>query len=95
MWKPNRIDPPVNTRPKSKGRLALDAVLFLAAAGVVAWAGLRDIFNGRLTVQRGPDVLLADQPGLFWSLLAVHIVIVLICLAVSALSARALLKSRP
>lgn len=84
MWKPNRIDPPVNTRPKSKGRLALDAVLFMAAAGVVAWAGLRDIFNGRLTVQRGPDVLLA-----------VHIVIVLICLAVSALSARALLKTRP
>ena len=40
-------------------------------------------------------VLLADQPGLFWSLLAVHVVIVLICLAVSALSARALLKTRP
>ncbi len=95
MWKSNRIDPPVKTRPKSKGRLALDAVLFLAAAGVVAWAGLRDILNGRLTVQRGPDVLLGDQPGLFWSLLAVHVVIVVICLAVSALSTRALLKSRP
>lgn len=94
MWKPNKIDPPVNTRPRSKGRLALDTLLFLAAAGVVAWAGLRDIFNGRLTVQRGPDVMLADRPGLFWSLLVVHIVIVLICLAVSALSARTLLKTR-
>lgn len=94
MWKPNKIDPPVNTRPKSRGRQALDAVLFLAAAGVVAWSGLRDIFNGRLTVRRGADVMLADQPGLFWGLLVVHVVIVLICLAVSALSVRALTKPR-
>ena len=94
MWTPNKIDPPVSTRPKSRGRQALDVVLFLVAAGVVAWSGLRDIFNGRLTVQRGPDVMLADQPGLFWGLLIVHIVIIAICLTVSALSARALLKNR-
>lgn len=94
MWKPNRIDPPADSRPKSRGRHALDAVLFLAAAGVVALPGLRDIFNGRLMVRRGADVILADQPGPFWSLLVVHVVIVLICLAVGALSVRALLKAR-
>jgi hypothetical protein len=38
-------------------------------------------------------VLLASQPGLFWTLTGLHVAVVLICLALSGLAARTLLRS--
>ena len=93
MQKPNASLSPLTGRPKSKGRLAIDVVLFLAVAGVVGWSGLHRVGEGVVTLRRGPEVFLATQPGLFWSLTGLHVVVILICLALSGLAARALLQA--
>jgi len=81
-------------RPKSRGRQALDAALFLAAAVVVGWAGAHRLGDGVIALRRGPEVSLAHQPGLFWTLAVVHLLIAAGCLALSAIAVRALLKPR-
>ena len=93
MLKPNASLSPLTGRPKSKGRLAIDAVLFLAAAGVVGWSGLHRLGEGVVTLRRGPEVFLSTQPGLFWTLTGLHVAVVLICLAISGLAARTLLRA--
>lgn len=93
MLKPNASVSSVTGRPKSKGRLAIDAVLFLAVAGVVGWSGLHRLGEGVVTLRRGPEVFLATQPGLFWALTGLHVAVVLICLAISGFAARALLQA--
>jgi len=89
----NRSSTSVTGRPKSKGRQAIDAVLFLAAAGVVSWSGFRHLNEGRILLRSGADIRLAEQAGLFWGVLAIHILIVLLCLALGLIAARALLKA--
>lgn len=93
MLKPNASLSPLTGRPKSKGRLAIDTVLFLIAAGVVGWSGLHRVGEGVVTLRRGPEVFLATQPGLFWSLTGLHVAVVLVCLAISGFAARALVQS--
>ena len=93
MLKPNASLSPLTGRPKSKGRLAIDAVLVLVAAVVVGWSGLHRLGEGVVTLRRGPEVFLATQPGLFWSLTGLHVAVVLVCLAISGLAIRALLQA--
>ena len=50
----NRSSTSVTGRPKSKGRQAIDAVLFLAAAGVVSWSGFRHLNEGRILLRKRP-----------------------------------------
>jgi hypothetical protein len=84
---------PITRRPKSRGRLAIDVVLFLAVAAVVGWSGLHRIGEGVVTLRRGPEVFLATQPGLFWALTGLYVAVVLVCLALSGLAARTLWRS--
>ena len=84
---------PPDRRPKSRGRLAIDVVLFLAVGAVVGWSGLHRLGEGVVTLRRGPEVFLATQPGLFWTLTGLHVVVVLVCLALSGLAARTLWRS--
>ncbi|HEX8660456.1 MAG TPA: hypothetical protein VF686_01220 [Brevundimonas sp.] len=88
---PNPPQPPTTRRPKSKGRLVFDAALFTGTALVMGWAGLDRAQAGRVTLRSWPDVLVTDQPGLFWALIAGHWVIVAVCLGLSGLAIRALL----
>jgi hypothetical protein len=88
-----QISNPSGRRPKSRGRLAIDVVLFLAVGAVVGWSGLHRIGEGVVTLRRGPEVFLASQPGLFWTLTGLHVAVVLICLALSGLAAWTLLRS--
>lgn len=84
---------PPGRRPKSRARLAIDVVLFLAVGAVVGWSGLHRLDEGAVTLRRGPEVFLATQPGLFWALTGLHVAVVLVCLALSGLAARTLWRS--
>lgn len=82
-------------RPKSKRRLVLDAVIFLILAVVMGWAALGRAEEGRISLRSWPDVLAAEQPGLFWALIAGHWLIVAIGLGLSGLAIRALFSQGP
>ena len=92
MMRFTRSSTSITGRPKSKGREALDAVLFLGAAGVVSWSGFRNLDEGRILLRSGTDIRLAEQAGLFWGVLTIHILIVLLCLGLGLLAARALVR---
>lgn len=87
----NTPQPPATGRPKSRGRLVFDVTLFMGTALVMGWAGLDRAEEGRVSLRSWPDVLLTDQPRLFWALIAGHWGIVIVCLGLSALAIRALL----
>ncbi len=93
MMRFNRSTPSITGRPKSKGREALDAVLFLGAAGVVGWSGVGDLEDGRIVAKYGIDIGVADKPMLFWGLMGVHLLVFVACLVICFMSARALFKS--
>ena len=89
----NTPQPPATGRPKSKGRLVFSAAFLTGTALVTGWLGLNRAEEGRVKLRSWPEVLVTDQPALFWSLIASHWVIVILCLGLSGLAIRALLAS--
>lgn len=79
-------------RPKSKGRHAVDAVLFGGLALVFVWAGLNRLEGGEIELKRGNVIRLADDPTVFWLGMAMHVVIVVVCAWLAWLAVRGFLR---
>lgn len=75
MWN----NAPLTSKPKSKTRHFWDAALSAVLAVVFVWAGVTRVQTGEISVRRWGIVHVAQEPGLFWILMAFHVVIVIGC----------------